>query len=76
MEERHAISGKKMSSKRCVSEYASRHLNAAGEDLDSSKSNPNRAQEDALPPTRRKELWHGTISSVKRNVGVARLGVP
>jgi hypothetical protein len=56
MEERHVISGKKMSPK---GKYPSMFLSrshTASEDLDSSEGNSDRAQEDTLPPTRRKEL--------------------
>ena len=72
MEERHAE--KKMAPKENV--YPSMllsHSHTASEDLDSSEGNSNGAQEDALPPARGKELWHG---AVERNVGVACLGIP
>jgi len=71
MEERHA--DKKMVPKENVypSTMLLSHSHTASEDLDSSEGNSNGTQKDALPPTRRKELWDGAVSSVERNVGVA-----
>jgi len=46
------------------------HLRTASKDLDSSEGNHNRAQEDALPPTRREESGRGAVP-IERNVRAA-----
>ena len=71
MKEMREITGMKMvpKEKKNLFECASRHLHTASQDLDNSKGDSNGAQEDALPPTGRKELRDGAVS-VEDNVGV------